>query len=550
MSNFPSGITLRTVTYTGGGLPGVGDEQIIEIAVMPLTALIWKANRWQMPAHGWSARGFDTASLAIPVTDQVGYQMPSGKDAGSPSTQYWIRVRVYYGTNLVNEVSDIVPIPTGDGSPIDLDTLLPVGTQAGGVVPAPDTWSARLDALEAGGGGSATRGLIITAVDVSTIPAGDTTDNLAAYYNSAAVPITVAGVELVAGSHAVWVWVGGAWVLLSSGASAPVDTPPEPADTVAPELPGTVTIGAVSAEQVQLTLSNPASDAAGVTGYDVSIDSGSTWLSSTGSSPRVTVSGLTLTVTGLTPSTTYPAPRVRARDAAGNTSAPLTAPEGFTTTIQIDEFSTEVLSHSPIHYYPLTSDYSDLGTGDTWLYGGNLAGSGTFTSGPHGPFESSMECTPGQNMTILAAYSTVFQPDSNLATWTTLVLVTWLPTEPAFYDSCGPGLLGPSSFEMGDFTNDSTFNPTLNAPGGDPIPAVDFIGTPHLMAIESNGTENRYYLDGELVGTQPPTSYNGNFPIGFQTRNINSRANGLAMFNKALGPAAQLSLAQAAGVHP
>ena len=40
-------------------------------------------------------------------------------------------------------------IPTGDGSPIDLDTLLPVGTQAGGVVQVPDTWNQRVAAAEA-----------------------------------------------------------------------------------------------------------------------------------------------------------------------------------------------------------------------------------------------------------------------------------------------------------------------------------------------------------------------------------------------------------------
>ena len=43
MSNFPSGITLRTVTYTGVNDAGVGMDQIVEILAVPLSTLIWKA---------------------------------------------------------------------------------------------------------------------------------------------------------------------------------------------------------------------------------------------------------------------------------------------------------------------------------------------------------------------------------------------------------------------------------------------------------------------------------------------------------------------------
>jgi len=43
-------------------------------------------------------------------------------------------------------------LPTGDGSPVDLDTLLPVGTVAGGVVLVPDTWDAKVaEAVAAAG---------------------------------------------------------------------------------------------------------------------------------------------------------------------------------------------------------------------------------------------------------------------------------------------------------------------------------------------------------------------------------------------------------------
>ena len=67
------------------------------------------------------------------------------------------------------------------------------------------------------GGGGATRGLIITDTSVTTIPAGDAVDNLAAYYNSGASAITVQGTSIAAGAHAVWAWVSGAWTPLASG---------------------------------------------------------------------------------------------------------------------------------------------------------------------------------------------------------------------------------------------------------------------------------------------------------------------------------------------
>ena len=106
----------------------------------------------------------------------------------------------------------------------------------------------------------ATRGLIITDANVATIPAGTAADNLAAYYNSGAAPITVAGTELAAGSHAVWAWVAGAWVLLTGASSEPVPT--------APTVPTSVQAVA-DADSITLTWAAPASGGSVITGYKV-----------------------------------------------------------------------------------------------------------------------------------------------------------------------------------------------------------------------------------------------------------------------------------------
>ena len=193
--------------------------------------------------------------------------------------------------------------------PLPVDGATPWGTTL-------RNWAAAVEAaLEA-------RGLIITAVDVPTIPAGDTTDNLAAYYNSAAAPIAVAGVELAAGSHAVWVWVADAWALLSSGTSTP---PVDPSDTTAPVWSATLTTGTPTDTAVVIAASALAADNVAVTGYRWRLTG-----EDAGVARTITPSGLNFTLDGLTASASYAAPIFWAVDAGGNKSAELTA-QGFTT---------------------------------------------------------------------------------------------------------------------------------------------------------------------------------------------------------------------------
>lgn len=106
-----------------------------------------------------------------------------------------------------------------------------------------------------------TRGLIITDTDVTTIPAGDAVDNLAAYYNSGSATITVQGTSIAAGAHAVWVWVSGAWTLLAAGTGGAV------VDTLA--APVLSTPVATASEAV--TTWGPVT---GATGYAARIDGG------------------------------------------------------------------------------------------------------------------------------------------------------------------------------------------------------------------------------------------------------------------------------------
>jgi hypothetical protein len=175
-----------------------------------------------------------------------------------------------------------------------------------------------------------TRGLVITNTNVPTIPAGTTIDNLSAYYNSGTTPITVAGVTLAAATNAVWAWVSGAWVLLSSAASTPVD----PGDTTAPVWTATLTTGTPTATSVVVAASALATDNVAVTGYRWRLTGEATSVARS-----ITPSGLNFTLDTLTASTTYAAPIFWAVDGGGNKSAEVTA-QGFTTAAPVPVWTT------------------------------------------------------------------------------------------------------------------------------------------------------------------------------------------------------------------
>jgi cellulose 1,4-beta-cellobiosidase len=89
-------------------------------------------------------------------------------------------------------------------------------------------------------------------------------------------------------------------------------------DTTVPTLGGSIIIGTVTSSSIQTSLSQAGADNVGVTSYEVSSNSGGSWLD-------VGIPGsLSYTFPGLSASTSYPL-WWRAKDAAGNVSTALTA---------------------------------------------------------------------------------------------------------------------------------------------------------------------------------------------------------------------------------
>ena len=87
-------------------------------------------------------------------------------------------------------------------------------------------------------------------------------------------------------------------------------------DTTPPTLTGAITIGTVTSTSIAMSWPAGADNVA-VTSYEVSKDSGATWIDTSGT-------GLSYIFTGLAASTSYGL-RVRAKDAAGNVSTPALA---------------------------------------------------------------------------------------------------------------------------------------------------------------------------------------------------------------------------------
>lgn len=114
--------------------------------------------------------------------------------------------------------------------------------------------------------------------------------------------LDIVGQDSYAGTSKPW--------LYESKLAGTTPPPPPPADTQAPTVPGNLRSTAVTATSVALAW-NTSTDNVGVTAYEISRNG----------SVLATVNGTSHTSTGLTPDTAY-AFAVRARDAAGNWSAP------------------------------------------------------------------------------------------------------------------------------------------------------------------------------------------------------------------------------------
>lgn len=152
---FPSFVKTRTISL--GGAVGLENGQPLSISavVNSTKGLIWNDTGYRFEQMGVSAASSEGAEVRVtlPVTDQQGWRDPvtnSIIDVSAPGSY----THMYVLTAQVGSSPRIsigpFALPTGDGSDIDLDTMLPASTSVGNYVSVPDMWSARVtEALQA-----------------------------------------------------------------------------------------------------------------------------------------------------------------------------------------------------------------------------------------------------------------------------------------------------------------------------------------------------------------------------------------------------------------
>lgn len=259
--SYPPGITLRTVTIGGATTLESGEQLSLAAEIKSSRSLMWGATGWQFHAVTRTIKGNDGEELtfSLPVTDLTGWRLLDNPGAaidvstpGSYTHTYTIKLSTLQGgrTVAVRTVGPFV-LPAENLSPIDLDLILPVGTQAGGVVLVPDTWGALIEA----GTDPATIAALVEDYLTANPPAGGGT---AHYGADADTPRPVSSQPVI--------WVGRSGVTPANAAefdiiiqyegTPPAASPPTEAPTLA--------VATASASQIDGTIS-PLIDA---TGYE------------------------------------------------------------------------------------------------------------------------------------------------------------------------------------------------------------------------------------------------------------------------------------------
>ena len=207
---YPPAIILRPVTIGGATILESGEQLSLVAEIKSSRSLMWCATGWQFHAVPRTITGSDGEELtfSLPVTDLTGWRLldnpGSAIDVSTPGSYthtYTIKLTTLQGGSpvAIRTVGPFV-LPAEDLSPADLDLMLPVGTQAGGVVQVPDTWSERVAAAEAAAAAMADSASIVndalTAEDsaVSLLLADPDSATTAAM--RAAIPRTTAFVPL------------------------------------------------------------------------------------------------------------------------------------------------------------------------------------------------------------------------------------------------------------------------------------------------------------------------------------------------------------------
>lgn len=144
---FPAGVTTRMVTLSAGVTMEGGDALSVTATVRSSRNLVWSTTGVPVRKVDKTYSNEDGLELEfpLPVTDQAGWML-NGElvdvTDGKQSHYYVIALEYYAGGKLVSTDSiGPIAVPTGDGSPVDADKLIPAPTPGGATIALPDVWT-------------------------------------------------------------------------------------------------------------------------------------------------------------------------------------------------------------------------------------------------------------------------------------------------------------------------------------------------------------------------------------------------------------------------
>lgn len=178
--SYPSGVITRTVSLGPAIVLEGGEGLEIEATVKASNDLVWQATGAQLRSVATNLGGGAGVEVTwdLPVTDQAGW-LRDGLPIDISEDQH---THSYTVTMIFRQDGQQVSIvkygpfilPEGDGSPIDIDTLVPSDGTEGPVVSFPDAWSAAVAAAQAAAEAAAASAAAAEAAaeEAASIPVG------------------------------------------------------------------------------------------------------------------------------------------------------------------------------------------------------------------------------------------------------------------------------------------------------------------------------------------------------------------------------------------
>ena len=232
---FPSFVQTREVSIGTASLLISADPLVIEVTITPSRGLVWDATGDRFEASTLTTKGNlgESITMTLPCTDVAGWRdSVTGAliDVSAPDSYthtYTGTIRFLDWTN--HSIGKSVTLgrfvlPAGDGSPVDLDKLLPVPGVSGGSVLVPDSWSALVaDAVAAAEAIGNADNLLTGTVADARLPVTAQAATLAATFAARTNSLTFAAGDIspIAGSGPSTIQNGGvfpAWSLTKASA--------------------------------------------------------------------------------------------------------------------------------------------------------------------------------------------------------------------------------------------------------------------------------------------------------------------------------------------